>query len=173
MRLPHCLVFLSWHFLHLLLSVLKFMQFLALQLLYWTIVLGPYAVRAYRLEADCAFSLPWCPSMFTGLDQRDKPTSSTDIQSKALSKETPKETIRFKKRAQAGQAASSASTGNQDTSLGPPGLTPQPKAKSFLCFPESTKAICPLGAQCQYCHDFCCRSSQDHVSHRCSQHVNW
>ena len=91
--------------------------------------------------------------MFAGVEQRDEPTSFIDSQAKALSKETPKETIRFKKRAEAGQAAGSASTGSQNTSLGPPGLTVPPKAKSLLCFPESTKAICPLGAQCQYCHD--------------------
>ena len=44
---------------------------------------------------------------------------------------------------------------------------------SSLCFPESTKVVCADGAQCQYCHDYCCRSSQGHVSHRCAQHVNW
>ena len=61
--------------------------------------------------------LPPRPIMFAGTDSRDKPTSSTDIQPKALPKETPKETIRFKKRAEGGQVASSASSGHQHIPL--------------------------------------------------------
>ena len=120
----------------------------------------------------------WLPpvslNMFTGTVRRDKPCTATDshTNTKTLSKETPKETIRFKKRGEAGEATSS-SVHQEIPSSGPPGLNQPPKTKSLLCFPEITKVVCPVGAQCQYCHDYCCRSTADHVSHRCSQHVNW
>ena len=109
-------------------------------------------------------------AMPSGSGSKDKLSSSADPQFKALSSDTPKETIRFKERAQDNQESSGLPVGHQEVSFGPPGLTPQPKVKSYLCFPESMKVTRPVGAQCQYCHDYCCRSSQGHVSHRCAQH---
>ena len=128
--------------------------------------------RASWLVAD------WSPhfgvsAMPAGSESTDKFQSPAVPTVKAHFSNPPKETIRFKKSAKAGQGSSGDPDSLQDVSLGPPGLTPQPKVKSHLCFPESSKVTCPVGAQCQYCHDFCCRSSQDHVSHRCAQHVNW
>ncbi len=72
--------------------------------------------------------------MPSGSGSKDKPSSSTDLRFKALSSDTPKETIRFKKRAQDSQESSCLPVGNQEASFGPPGLTPRPKIKSYLCF---------------------------------------
>ena len=112
-------------------------------------------------------------AMPSGSGLKDKPPSVAAPRGKNSSIDTPKETIRFKKQNQDSQTSSGLSGGSQADSLGPPGLTPQPKVKSYFCFPESTKATCPDGAQGQYCHDYCCRASQSHVSHRCAQHIHW
>ena len=128
--------------------------------------------RASWLVAGRSFT-PVLIAMPSGSGSRDKCQSPAVPKVKALSSDTPKETIRFRKCAQASRVSSGDLVEQQDVSLGPPGLTPQPKVKSYLCFPESSKVTCPVGAQCQYCHDYCCRSASDHVSHRCAQHVNW
>ena len=82
-------------------------------------------------------------AMPSGSGSKDKLPSSADPQFEALSSDTPKETIRFKKRAQDSQESSGLPVGQQEVSLGPPGLTPQPKVKSYLCFPKSTKGDVP------------------------------
>ena len=46
-------------------------------------------------------------------------------------------------------------------------------AEAKLCFQKNVNMACPSGQLCQYCQGCCCRTDLSHVSHRCSQHVNW
>ena len=71
--------------------------------------------------------------MPTGAGSKDKPPSYAGSQSKAFSGGAPKETIRFKMRAQE-KGSSGLPVGHQEVSRGPPGLTPQPKVKSSCVF---------------------------------------
>ena len=112
-------------------------------------------------------------AMPAGPGLKGKSLSVAAPRGKSSTTDTPKETIRFKRQNRSSQTSLVLSGESQADSSGPPGLTPQPKVKSYLCFPESTKVTCPFGSQCQYCHDYCCRASQSHVSHRCAQHINW
>ena len=110
--------------------------------------------------------------MSTGVGSKDKAPSHADPPSKNSAGSTPKETIRFQKRSQ-DKEKSDLADGQSALFTSPPGLTPQPKVKRVLCFPEKTKVLCAECRQCQYCHDYCCRSTEGHVSHRCAQHINW
>ncbi len=75
--------------------------------------------------------------MPSGSGSKDKLSSSADPQLKALSSDTPKETIRFKKRAQDNQESSGLPVGHQEVSLGPPGLTPHPRAMFRIGVPNA------------------------------------
>ena len=110
--------------------------------------------------------------MPTGGNSRSKARSSVDPPLATPAGTSPKETIRFEKRTQT-KEESELTDGQPVSFPSPPGLTPVPKVKSALCFPETTKVRCAECRQCQYCHDYCCRSTEGHVSHRCAQHINW
>ena len=91
--------------------------------------------------------------MPTGGGSKDKALSYADPPPKNSAGSTPKETIRFQKRSQNKEEFESAD-GQPSLFTSPPGLTPQPKVKSVLCFPEKNKVQCAECRQCQYCHDY-------------------
>ena len=110
--------------------------------------------------------------MSTGVGSTAKASPYADPPPKNSTGSAPKEIIRFQKQSQ-GEEKSALADGQSALLTSPPGLTPQPKIKSALCFPEQTKVLWAECRQCQYCHDYCCRSTEGHVSHRCAQHINW